>query len=168
MKKVILNLFAIGMVVAFSNSAVAQNNATVANATASANIIAPITISEVTGMNFGDIIRGTGYVTLSATGERTSDYEAFSGTQTGTVTAATFTVTGETDYTYDLTLPGDLDVTLSDGLDGTMVVDTFVSNTTGTLTGGSVTVSVGATLDVANNQASGVYTGTYSVTVAYN
>jgi len=50
-----------------------------------------------------------------------------------------------------------------------MTVDTFTSTPsgTGTLTGGAETLNVGATLQVGIGQATGSYTGTYSVTVNY-
>jgi len=167
MKKTIQNLVAIAMIVGLSNNVMAQNTATV-NTSASATIIAPITIEKTADMNFGTIIKGAGTVTLSTSGDRTTSYSAFSGTQVGTVNAASFDITGEVGYLYDLTLPGDLDVTLTDGIDGSMSVDTFVSNTTGVLTGGTETVLVGATINVGATQASGSYTGTFDVTVAYN
>jgi hypothetical protein len=52
-----------------------------------------------------------------------------------------------------------------------MIVNTFVSDpaTTGALDGsGNGIVLVGATLNVVTGQATGLYTGTFNVTVAYN
>jgi hypothetical protein len=52
----------------------------------------------------------------------------------------------------------------------TMTVDNFTSNPsgTGTLAGGTQTLSVGARLNVGAGQVAGDYTGEFSVTVAYN
>jgi spore coat protein U-like protein len=51
-----------------------------------------------------------------------------------------------------------------------MTVDNFSStpNGTGTLTAGTQNITVGGTLNVGAAQASGSYTGTFSVTVNYN
>ncbi|PQJ76271.1 DUF4402 domain-containing protein [Polaribacter glomeratus] len=168
MKKTIISFFTICMIVGISNNLNAQNTAT-ESADASATIITPITITNTADLNFGDIIDGTGTVTLSPAGVRTTDYQAFSGTQAGTVTAASFGITGQGDYTYSITLPTS-DVTLTETGSATMIVNAFVSDPsgTGTLSSGAGIVSVGATLNVVSGQTAGVYTGTFDVTVAYN
>ncbi|PCI06504.1 MAG: hypothetical protein COB81_00350 [Flavobacteriaceae bacterium] len=168
------------MVVGFSNNAMAQNTATVSN-DAFATIIAPITIAKGQALNFGAIIKGAGTVILSTEGVRTNDYSAFAGeaagNQSGTVTAGTFDVTGENNYTYAITLPGD--VILTEVIDGTatMTVNAFNCKTAtdadagldGTLnSSGADVITVGAKLAVSATQASGVYSGTFDVTVAYN
>lgn len=179
MKKNLLSLAAIIVIALFSNGAMAQNTATDASA-AYATIIAPITIDNTIDLNFGDVIAGAGYVTLSTAGVRGSDYQAFSGLQVGTISAASFNITGEKDYTYSITLPtrnGSNPIVLSDGGTATLNVDTFVSKsatlTVDSLTGkldasNKDTVLVGATLRVATGQTAGLYTGTFNVTVAYN
>ena len=168
MKKLIINVFTIGMLVGLSSNLNAQNTATDA-ATASATIISPITINNTSALNFGNIIDGTGTVTLSTAGVRSTDYQAFSGNQAGTVTAASFNITGQGAYTYAITIPTS-GVTLTEVGSTTMIVDNFVSNPsgTGTLSAGTGTVLVGATLNVVAGQTTGVYTGTFNVTVAYN
>ncbi len=168
MKKQLLSLAAIFIIAIFSNNVMAQNTATDA-AAAKATIIAPITISNTADLNFGDVIDGTGYVTLSTAGLRTSDYQAFSGTQVGTVSVASFDITGQATYTYAITLPAS--ATLTETGTDTMTVDTFVSDpaTSSALDGsGNDVVLVGATLHVISGQTVGLYTGTFNVTVAYN
>jgi len=50
-----------------------------------------------------------------------------------------------------------------------MTVGSFTSTAaTGTLAAGVATFPVGATLTVPANQAAGAYSGTFSVSVAYN
>lgn len=169
MKKIILSFLAIVMVVSFSNEVMAQNTAIDASP-AFATIIAPITITNTVDLNFGDVINGTGYVTISTVSVRSSDYQAFSGTQVGTVSAASFDITGEAGYTYAITLPS-TDVTLTETGTDDMIVNAFVSDpaTTGTLdVNGEGIVLVGATLNVVTGQAPGEYTGSFDVTVAYN
>jgi hypothetical protein len=155
-------------------SAFAANTAT---ANASATIVSPIAITKTSDLVFGKLAVGAvgGNVAIS-----TADVVSISGAgttvsqppgSTGNPAAAVFGVTGEAAFTYAITLPADGAVTISDGASHTMAVNAFVSNpgTTGTLSGGgSDTLKVGATLVVGNNQVPGTYTGTFSVTVAYN
>lgn len=169
---------AIGALV-MAGGAMAQSTATTNDATANANVIAPITIANGLTLEFGNVVAGAGTVTIAAaTGNRTDSVPALTpGGQKGTVRAATFNVAGEGTSTYAITLPS-TDVTLSDGAGTphTMTVNAFkVAGTgvdsllnTGVLAAGVATLNVGATLNVAALQAPGAYTGTYSVTVAYN
>ena len=172
MKKKSFNLVAILLIAGFSNNLMAQNTATDA-AAAFATIIAPITITKSADLNFGDVIDGTGTVTLDTAGARTSDYQAFAGSQIGTVSAASFAITGQGTYTYAITVPT-TDVTLTAVGEATMIVNAFVASSsdglglTGTLSSGTDNVIVGATLNVIAGQEIGLYTGTFDVTVAYN
>lgn len=174
MKKLILSLFAIVMMGSFSNRVVAQTSATTSDATATATIIAPITISHSgTDMNFGNVIKGAGTVVLLPAGTRsvTGDTKLPGAGGAGTVTAAVFTVGGEGSYTYSITLPSSAyTITETGGDDMTVTTFTSTPSGTGTLSSGSQTLNVGATLNVSADQASGVYENStgFDVTVAYN
>lgn len=168
--KRIVNVFLVSAVLmAMSLSVQAQVNAT---ANASATIVTPIAISTTTDMNFGNLAvsASAGTVVISPAGARSVTGGVTLPANAGTVSAATFEVTGTPDYTYIITLPAAA-TTISNGTE-TMTVDTWISNPsgTGTLTGGSETLQVGATLNVGASQASGTYTsGTpFTVTVNYN
>jgi hypothetical protein len=83
--------------------------------------------------------------------------------------AALFTVSGDPNLTYSITLPGNLDVSLT-SFSNSMVVNSFASSPAGAgqlSGGGSQNLLVGATLSVGGNQASGSYTGTYNVIVNF-
>ena len=85
---------------------------------------------------------------------------------------ASFDVTGNDGYTYTITLPStDYTITRVSGTE-TMTINTFTSDPsgTGTLTGGTETVNVGATLNVNAGQVGGTYTNAtgFDVTVNYN
>jgi hypothetical protein len=168
MKKI--NSFIMIIMVAVTTGAMAQESAT---ASSSATIVAPIGIAQAADMNFGNVAtNGTGgTVVLTTGGAKSADGGVTLPGNTGTVTAAAFDVTGEANYTYTIGLPSSA-ITLQDG-EGTpneMTVGTFVSDplTTGALTSGAQTVSVGATLNVAGGQAAGVYTNTTDLTVTVN
>jgi hypothetical protein len=166
-------ILGLGIVLAaFSTAANAQATAT---ATATATIVTPISITKVTDMSFGNIA-----VQASAGGTvklDTASVRTLTGTGltlpnvTGTVAAASFTVAGTANYTYDITLPTTVTLTHSGGT-ATMAASAFNSDpvTTGALSAtGSQLLRVGATLTVAANQLAGVYTsGNFNVTVNYN
>ncbi len=144
-----------------------------ATATATGTIIAPIAIAKNVDMNFGNIVAGAaiGTVVLVPAGTRSATGGAFlPSTLPGTVTAASFTVTGSTTYTYAITLPAAA-TTVTSGAN-TMTVDTWTSTptVTGILTGGTQTLTVGGTLHVGASQAAGTYLSAtpFTVTVAYN
>ena len=167
MKKMI-KLFALAIVMlSFAASTFAQ-----ATATATATIVAPLAINKTADMNFGNIAPGAaaGTVLLSPAGARTPTGVTFLPSNPGTVTAASFTVTGLSGATYSITLPGAA-TTVTSGAN-TMTVSTWTSTPTptGTLTGGTEILKVGATLNVGASQAVGSYvSGTaFTVTVNYN
>lgn len=124
-------------------------------------------------MNFGNIAVGSqgGTVVMSTTGTRTESGDITLPAITGSPSAASFLVQGANNYTYSITLPTSAVTITREGGSDTMTIDNFVSDPsgTGTLSGsGSETVNVGATLNVGGGQATGVYNGTFAVTVAYN
>ncbi|MDG1824908.1 MAG: DUF4402 domain-containing protein [Henriciella sp.] len=122
-----------------------------ASSTAGADIIAPLQVSNTAPLYFGTIAPSTtasDTVIVNAAGAKTCGSELTCLTTDHT--AAAFDVAGEADYSYAITLPSS--VNISNGSGGTMAVNNF---------------TVGGTLTVAANQASGEYTGTFAITVEY-
>lgn len=157
-------------VAGFATNAAAQETAT---ATATATIVTPISITKTVDMNFGNVaVQSTtgGTVELTPAGARTSTGGVTLPATNGTVTAASFTVNGNGNYTYAITLPSS-PLTITSG-GNTMTVTGFNSTPSGTgaLTAGTQTLNVGATLNVSAAQPSGVYvSGTpFDVIVNYN
>ena len=173
MKKI--TLFTAIVMIAFTTNAVAQSTATT-TATTSARVITPITITKSVDMNFGNLVATVagGAIVLPTSGARTGDAAILAGaTQKGNVAPASFTVTGETDFTYAITLPpASFNVSNGDTTPATMTVGTFVStpSSTGTLASGTQTLIVGATITLAANQKAGAYTNAsgLAITVNYN
>ncbi|MDX9726872.1 MAG: DUF4402 domain-containing protein [Bacteroidales bacterium] len=169
MKQIIKFLAIAVVILAFSGAAHAQT--VTASSTAAAMIVAPLTINNTVGLHFGTIMRGTalGDVTVETDGDRTSSGGVTLSTIAPVHTVAQFTIQGEAGRAYTITLPA-ADITIT-GAGDPMTVGTFLSDpAAGTYVpvGTSTTLSVGATLDVAANQAAGPYTGTFSVSVNYN
>ena len=144
-----------------------------ASATAEATILEPIAISKTVDMNFGNLAvsASPGTIVLTPASARSATGGVtFLPSNAGTITAASFTVTGLADATYSITLPAGATTISNSGND--MTVDTWISDPTptGTLTGGTQTLNVGATLNVPASSPSGVYTSAtpFNVTVNYN
>ena len=170
MKNITKSLVIAAIAIVSANSSFAQATT---SAAASATIITPITIVKTVDMNFGNVAVSAslaGTVLMTPAGVRTA---GGAGGVTlpvtaGTVAAASFTVSGQASYTYAITLPSSCTISSSGN---TMTVNGFTSNpaTTGALSAGGVqTLTVGATLNVAAAQASGVYTNATGVPVTVN
>lgn len=147
----------------------AQTSAS-ATFTATVTIVEPIGITTTSNMNFARIEAGEGGRVILAPDNTRTAWGGVHLTHGETGTAASFEVVGNDGFTYDLSLPqGDL--ILRSG-DQEIVIRDFQSDLigSGTLTGGSQTVRVGATLEVNPNQTPGRYTseGGFQVTVNYN
>ena len=170
MKKV-TKFFAISiMMFSFAAGTFAQPGVS-ATATATATIITPIAISKTVDMNFGDVaVNATaGTVVMTPAGVRTVTGGCTLPTAIGTVSAASFTVTGLAASTYSITLPAAATTITAVS---NMTVDTWTSTPTptGTLTAGTSTLTIGATLHVGASQAAGTYVSAipFIVTVNYN
>ena len=139
-----------------------------ASATASATVYTPITLTKTTNLQFGNVFSTTagGTVTVSSAGvESSSPTGLFAAANTPT--AASFTVGGADNAVFAITLPAS--ASLTSGAN-TMTVNTFTSSLGATSTlsaAGAATLNVGANLVLGASQAAGSYTGSFSVTVAY-
>jgi len=119
---------------------------------AGAKIVAPLQISNVTALYFGTVapsLTAADKVVVSPAGAKTCGAELTCLTDDHT--AAQFKVTGE-----------------ADGNGDSMIVADFKgSKSNGTLVSGADDFTVGGTLAVEANQATGDYTGTFTVAVEY-
>lgn len=152
-----------------SNQANAQNSAT-GTAEASVTLITPISIEKATDLQFGTFVAsatpGTITMTPAGTVSTTGGVTQISG---GTISAATFTVAGEANQTYAITLPS-APVTLTGTVEGdALLLDSFTStpDATGTI-GTDTTIAVGGTLTVPADSNADIYRGSFDVTVNYN
>lgn len=146
-----------------SNTAKAADAA----ASASATIVAPITISQTTALAYGNLApTGTAGTAIIDTADSlsSSNVDTLSGI---TPASGAFSVTGSGTSNYTVTLP--TTVTLSDGGSNSMTLSSFNHNAgaTPSLSGGTGTFKVGATLGVGASQVAGAYSGSYTVTVNY-
>lgn len=131
-------------------------NAT-ASATASVPVIATLGLSKVSDLSFGSGVQGDSSKIITA----------------GGAGSAQFTVSGEPNTAYNITLPTNALMTTGDGVGATkqVTVGTFTSSPSGSGSlgaGGSQSLYVGATrAALLSNQVTGSYSGSFTVTVAY-
>lgn len=170
MKKIYLLTLA---VFGFWTGSFGQSTAT---ATATATIVTPISIANNAPLSFGNIAvnetnpGGTVMLVseMDGTVTRTSSAGVTLPTNTGTVSAAQFTVTGEGASIYSITLPGSITLTGTGG-DMSLVPNCSQADlTAAALTNGSHVFYIGGTLTVATDQPEGIYSGTFDVSVNYN
>ncbi len=165
MKNIYLLLTIIAL--CFTNIIFAQATA---NFSASVTIIQPIGITTISNLSFSNVdAKNGGEVTLTPNSTRTTngDVELAEG---GNVSAASFEITGESGYTFAVTLPSD-NYVLSNGNE-TIEINNFTSdfNNETALADGSQIINVGATLKINPNQTPGNYVnqGGFNVAVNYN
>lgn len=146
-----------------------QANAQTDDAGATATVVDPITLTKTVDMAFGlivpDGVNPTTVVLNNADGVTSADGAILVG---GTVTSAAFDV-GGSDEAYTITLPTDTDVVLTNAAADEMTVTEFTDSKggSGTIASGSDSFTVGAKLNLIAAQPKGDYTGTVTVSVAY-
>jgi hypothetical protein len=155
---------------AISGSAFAQATASVTT-TGSATLIQPITLTQGTGLAFGTLVRpgtGTGTATIDST---TGNLTVANGVVAlaSTTSRAVYNVAGEGGSTFSIAVPATFNLTGP----STIPVTLTPTGSTGTLsnalgTAGTASFGVGGNFSIASTTATGSYTGTYNVTVAYN
>lgn len=137
-------------------------------ATAEVEILEALTLAVQSGstLDFGQIaVNGLGTATLDPTDDSVTCTANL--ICVGTPSAVHFDVDGTADASVGITLPS-ASVLLSNGTDD-ITLQNFTSDVASvTLTGGSASFAVGGELDIAAGITSGVYTGTFDVTVEYN
>ena len=146
----------IGLVLGIYETAEAGKSAST-TALSKATVVKSISISKNADLDFGAGYTGDAALTLDPNAQE----------------GANFTVGGEANMAYNITLPSSTTMTTGDGVgaDKQILVDTFSSNpaTSGNIgSGGSQTLYVGAKrAALSNTQVSGAYSSIITVTVAY-
>ena len=128
-----------------------------------------ITLEQIDALNFGTVLAygRNGSVTVSTSGA-TSVSNAFSSLPGA---PGSFRVTGVPNAPFDISLPADGSVTVSNGTENMTLTNFRRTGNSSQLYldgSGESIFAVGATLNVNSRQPGGVYTGTYTVSVDYN
>jgi hypothetical protein len=130
-----------------------------------------IVVSVTQPLGFGKFAAGSGgSVSISPAGART-----FTGgvvlISSSSGSPAEFSLNGTPDLVYSISLPANGVIVLSKAGGGSMTLTQFTSTPAGTgqLNGlGRQTITIGATLNVGAQSASGSYTGSFDLVVDYN
>ena len=138
-----------------------------------ARVIRSIALSKGSDLVFGRITKpptGSGTVTVNAaTGVLTATGGAF-GLTPPTPTRASFNVTGEGGQAFTVTLPPSFSMTgpaaLTVTTTNTAATAPILSSSLGS--GGAYAFGVGGSMPVSNTTPDGSYSGSFTVTVAYN
>ncbi len=143
----------------------------------SITVIRPLTITKNADLKFGAVVRpstGAGTVAVSAAGARTVAGGVVGLASGDTPQAAQFTVDGEGGQSISITIPATF--TMANGTDSLTVTTTNnlvgaagsqnLSNALGSA--GTLAFRVGGSVPVASTTATGAYTGTFTVSAAYN
>lgn len=156
----------------FAGTAYGQDETASASTEASVNVVAGLSLSNDTPVNFGTVSQGAGTVTLEPTDGSTNN-------GTGTTSAGDFDLTGAAGETVQVTYDTSVPLTGS-GTDIVFTPEVFgadddnqggssdvQNNGSVTLGGGDYFFWVGGNIDVPNGQATGSYNGTFTMNVEY-
>jgi len=163
MNKLLISAGALAALALSTPAFAAPSNQASANATV--NIVSPLTLTKNTDLNFGTIVGPFAgqIVHVDTTGAR----NCAGLTCSGTVSAASFSLTGTANQAVVLTIPSS--VTLNGSVSGTLNVDLsgdLPANPT--LSGtGTAAFSIGGKLTIPNGTVDGVYSNTFNVTANY-
>ncbi|MGX4641958.1 DUF4402 domain-containing protein [Massilia sp. SYSU DXS3249] len=163
-------LAVLALAIAGAGSAIAATE----QATSTGVVVAPIQITKMVDLSFGNFAAGAslGTVALGTDGSR-SVTGGVVGLAGGSA-AAQFDVVGQTGATYGITVvaspltSGGNSMTFAPAVAVAAGAASTGVVATGTLTGGSQSIFVGGVLSVAATQAAGTYSGTINATVEYN
>ncbi len=163
------------MVSAVAAPALAQSSST--TGAGSITVIRPLTITKTADLKFGTVVRpatGSGTVAVSAAGARAVSGGVVGLNSGDTPAAAAFSVAGEGGQAVSVTIPASfsmangtdtLTVTTSASLTGS-ASSQVLSNALGSA--GSLAFTVGGSVPVASTTPTGAYSGTFTVSAAYN
>jgi hypothetical protein len=171
----------LGLTAAIAAASLAGAAAAQATSTQPANssiaVLQPIALTKVSDLSFGTVVRptsGSGNVLVNATtGVRTTTggVAILTSGPVASVSRAAFTIAGEGGQNFVITVPANFNMTMAG--QNPMTVTLTSTMTSGTLsntlgTAGASSFGVGGQVTIANNTPSGSYTGSFTITVAYN
>ncbi len=173
----LLPVVAMTTVLAGGGPALAQSSA--AQTTSGAlTLFMPLAVAKLSDLSFGTVMRptsGGGNVSVNATtGQVTAGGGAavMSGGPGGAASRAAFEVTGEGGLNFSVVVPQNFIMTRTGGQE-TLQVSLVSTTGGGTLSGrngsaGSAAFGIGGSTQLNSTTQGGTYTGTFTITVAYN
>ena len=177
MKKQTLQFLYIILLFPFTGSGLQAQDPLHASVTGhvSAEVITTFSAVETSQMNFGRFSPGPFGGQIILTPQGTISVMGSVVRASGIQSAASFSVTGDSNYSFSINLPKSPAILTNTTSAKTMIVGKWVSVPspspgTGVMQNGFLAVYVGATLEVGtlNDNPVGIYTGSYTITFDFN
>ena len=171
MNRIATAAFAAVALTMIAGSAFAQSSATLST-TGTSTIIQPITLTAGTALAFGTLVRpstGSGTVTIDQTAGTRTVTGGVVGLASSATSRATYTVGGEGGQNFSISVPATFSLTGPSTIPVTLTptaTSGVLSNAIGTA--GTASFGVGGNFTISSTTSTGVYSGTFNVTVAYN
>ena len=150
----------------------AQSSSVTTNGTTS--IVQPVTIAQNSALSFGTIVRpvsGSGTITIG-TGADTVSTTGGAIALRGTTSRARYTLSGEGGEIVSITMPATFAMSKSGATDLTVTLtrspagNATLSGTAGST--GTAALDIGGSFPISSTTVAGDYTGSFTVSVAYN
>jgi hypothetical protein len=177
MKKLTLSIPGLILILLFSGGRLQAQSPQQASATGHvfAEVITAFSAVETSQMNFGRFSPGPYGGKIILTPQGTISVMGSVAKGSGLSNAASFSVSGDNNSSFSINLPKSPSVLTHTSSAKTMLVSAWVSVpsqglVSGAMQNGSLTVYVGATLEVGtmNDNPVGIYTGSYTITFDFN
>jgi len=156
-----------------SEAVFAQVNTSSQTTAGAATLIQPISLTVTNSLSFGTVVRpssGSGTVVIGNTGAVSTTGGAVV-LSSSTTSYPSYAVGGEGGQAITVTFPSTMTLTGPGGatLAVALTHTVFAATLSGVLgSAGAAAFTAGGSLPVTSTTATGAYTGTYNVTVAYN
>lgn len=138
----------------------------------SASVVRTLSITSATELSFGTFSSGAtaGTLTITSDGNRTAT-GGVTTVSTSPGSNAVVSLAGTPATSFSVSLPGSVQLTSASG-GASMTIASFTTSLTGLQgslnSSGTGSFGIGGTLSVGANQAIGVYSGSFPVTLTYN
>lgn len=160
-----LNKSKVALLGAFAAAMVSTGaNAATVSATAEVDILAPVTLTQTAGLDFGVVAAGAAAGTVTLPNSSDTRTCSVGLACVGSAQRGAFAVTGASTYTIAITVAASTTLT---GAGAPMVLALNSGAASVVATGLPQTFFVGGTLTVGAAQTAGTYTGTYNVSADY-
>ena len=133
-------------------------------ATASAKVITPVTVTESQPLNFGTMTNESGMVSVDTDGSRSSDGDNLVNDTSNPPSAGVVYVSGAAGQYLSVEVPDGVTITSTGG--DSLTVSLSSTATQGMSTDGHLEIRIGGGVQPAAS-SEGDYTGTYTITVNY-
>lgn len=138
------------------------------NATATARIYTPLTLTSVRDLDLGTIVLGAGAYTDTVGINRAGTFTCGANvTCSGTTQTAQYTATGTMNQTLTVIVPPTLNLVNQTQVSSDLVLTVDAPATVVLDGAGTVTFDIGGSIDVSDTTLDGVYQGTFDVEADY-